>query len=118
MRHSIPRSLTAARIMLWGMAVLILMGALNSYLYLGGAFGAGTATLQVVPALICGAYAQFLPRTGRIALGIAVTLLVLTTFYQMNRIVQGDAFGILGLCYTMTLLVLLLLPSSRAFLRR
>lgn len=117
MPHTLPRPLTAARAMFWGMAVLLLMGALNSALYLGGAFGAGAATFQVVLALICGAYAYLLPRTGRIVLGFAVTLLILLVLYQMNRIIGGDPFGFLGLGYGLTVIVLLLLPSSRAFFR-
>ncbi|RNL84246.1 hypothetical protein [Halostreptopolyspora alba] len=69
-------------------------------------------------ALACGAYATLLPRTGRVVFGIAITALVVLVLYQMNRVIAGDPFGVLGLAYGLTVLILLLLPSSRAFIRR
>lgn len=79
--------------------------------------GAGAATLPAVLAVLCGVYAYLLPRTGHVLLGVVVTLLVLLAFYQLDRITLGDPLGFLGLGCSAALIVLLLLPSSRAALR-
>ncbi|MBB4935031.1 hypothetical protein F4561_005925 [Lipingzhangella halophila] len=117
MPRTTPRPLTAARVLLWGMAGLLLFSALSAVLRTGGSVGVGVATVPAVLAILCATYAYLLPRTGHIVLGIVVTLLVLMAFYQVNRITLGDPLGFLGFGFCVALTVLLLLPSSRAALR-
>ncbi len=115
---STPRPLAAARILLWGMAgVLLLTGATAVISDGAGGMALNFALMVTMLAAACGAYAYFLPRTGHIMLGVVVTLLVLFAFYQISRITGGSVAGFLGFGFCVAVATLLLMPSSREALR-
>ncbi|MFC7744899.1 hypothetical protein ACFQXA_34305 [Nocardiopsis composta] len=87
------------------------------FLLIGGAYGAGVATMRLVPALVCVLAAKRLPRMGRVGYALLPAFLAFVALWQVNRFTGGEPFGIAGFAFIAVLVVLLTVPSTRRHLR-
>src|SRR5690606_41480505 len=94
-----PWTLTAARVLLWVMSFLLALTAVEVFLLIGGAYGAGVATMQLVPALVCVLAAKRLPRMGRVGYALLLAFLAFVALWQVNRFTGGEPVGIVGAAF-------------------
>ncbi|MFW5415692.1 hypothetical protein J0910_03575 [Nocardiopsis sp. CNT-189] len=103
--------------LLWVMSFLTALTAVQVFLLIGGAYGAGVAAMQLVPALICALAAVRLPRTGRAGYALLLAFLALVALWQVDRFTGGEPFGIVGFAFVAVLVALLAAPGTRRHLR-
>ncbi|MBB4932250.1 peptidoglycan/LPS O-acetylase OafA/YrhL [Lipingzhangella halophila] len=122
LRGELPGPLRAARVLLFGIfgirAITVAAGVVVSANQAGlTAEAAGAFTYLALPgvlALICGLR---LRKGRRLFLGCVVALMVLMVLQALSTLGQGNPQGFTQLILPSIILVLVLLPSSRAYLR-
>ncbi len=121
-RRSLPGPLRGARVLLFVSAGITLITAVSGLAvgaFEGGsaAENAGMATALALPgvlALVCGVR---LRKGRRLLLWSMVALMVYMVLVALSSFGQGDPRGLTQMILPVTIMVLILLPRSRAYLK-
>ncbi len=99
------------------MSFLTALTAVQVFLLIGGAYGAGVAAMRLLPALACALAAKRLPRMGRAGYALLLAFLAIVALWQVDRFTGGEPFGIVGFAFVTVPVVLLAAPGTRRHLR-
>ncbi|WP_046469868.1 hypothetical protein [Allosalinactinospora lopnorensis] len=122
LRGPLPGPLRVARVLLFVLAAITLVTAVaglavNAFEATSTAEAAGFATALALPgvlAMVCGLR---LRKGRRLLLWSLAALMVFMILLALSTIGQGDPRGLIQLLLPSTILVLVLLPTSRVYLK-
>lgn len=118
-RSGMPGTVKAVRVLLFVVAGVTILVAAGAFAYAGGgAYAAGRATWVLLPGIASLVLALLIRRRGRVLFWCLVALQVLYVLLAFGALGRGDPRGVTNLLFPIAILVLLLLPVSRAYFRR